>query len=181
MEYNTLFQDFPAKSRARCRRPAAQDAPSQAVHRNLASYGALALMAMTFVIIPGVIPLHLDRLRLHWRLKLQSWLQFGRIRGLFHCDEQRWRFIPHFDVQISPHFGYVFFDAVKNVIEHYETATVSSSLCTRTEGAVGKDQNATSKCPPGQIIYCWGLLSWVMTMFQYIAQRWTWGKMHEIC
>ena len=33
-----LFQDFiPAKSRARRRRPAAQAAPSQAVHRNLAT------------------------------------------------------------------------------------------------------------------------------------------------
>ena len=36
MEY-TLFQDLPAKSCARRRQLAAQAAPSQAVHRNLAT------------------------------------------------------------------------------------------------------------------------------------------------
>ena len=36
MEY-TLFEDLLAKSRAQRRRPAAQAAPSQAEHRNLAT------------------------------------------------------------------------------------------------------------------------------------------------
>ncbi|XP_072022279.1 calcium-responsive transcription factor-like [Amphiura filiformis] len=65
------------------------------------------------------------------------------------------KFIPHFDVQISPNFGYVYtLDDVKRIIEQYETATVSSFVDYRRDGTFGKDANVTTV---GKRV-CWNTL-----------------------